>query len=215
MFFKIKFTIFKHDFLKSNKIFINNNLISSKEKNLLKDFCFNIFGENNEIYLENINQFENLTIEISGNNNKVTIKKSDYKINGLSIKISGGARGSEIFIDENVFVNGFGALIIRGKGHKITIGKNCMLAHGAVMTTTDWHSVYDNKTNELLNPDEDIIIKDNVWLGLETLINKGAIIPDNCIVGAKSFVNKKFDEPNCLIAGTPARVVKRGVRWER
>ena len=44
---------------------------------------------------------------------------------------------------------------------------------------------------------------------------KGAKIPNNCIVGANSLVNKEFFEENCLIAGTPAKIIKKGVNWSR
>ena len=34
-------------------------------------------------------------------------------------------------------------------------------------------------------------------------------------VGWGSIVTKRFDEPNVILAGIPAKVVKRGVNWNR
>ena len=36
------------------------------------------------------------------------------------------------------------------------------------------------------------------------------IIADNSIVGWGSIVTKEFNEPNVIIAGIPAKIVKRG-----
>lgn len=46
-------------------------------------------------------------------------------------------------------------------------------------------------------------------------IGKNVKISDNSIVGWGSIVTRKFDEPNVIIAGIPAKVVKRGVNWDR
>ena len=60
----------------------------------------------------------------------------------------------------------------------------------------------------------------HVWIGNRTTITAGAIIPEETIVASHSLVNKDFSEvgPNCLIAGIPAKVVKKGIRriydWE-
>lgn len=46
------------------------------------------------------------------------------------------------------------------------------------------------------------------------LFTRGGVIPDGCVIGANSFVTKKFYESNCMIAGTPARIIKKNIRWE-
>lgn len=72
-----------------------------------------------------------------------------------------------------------------------------------------------DKHLENLNPNADIEIGNHVWIAQGVSILKGAKIPSNCIVGAKSLVNKKFEEVNCIIAGIPAKIIKRGVNWDR
>lgn len=52
-----------------------------------------------------------------------------------------------------------------------------------------------------------VIIGKNVWIGRCVSILSGVTIGDNAIIGANSVVNK--DVPaNCVVAGSPARIVK-------
>lgn len=46
-------------------------------------------------------------------------------------------------------------------------------------------------------------------------IGKNTKIPDNSIVGWGSIVTKVFNEPNIILAGIPAKIVKRGINWDR
>lgn len=54
----------------------------------------------------------------------------------------------------------------------------------------------------------EIVIEDNVWIGARAVILGGVRIGEGSIIGAASVVN--FDvEPYSLVAGNPARVVKK------
>lgn len=72
-------------------------------------------------------------------------------------------------------------------------------------------SVEDGTTQPLTRP---VHLGKHVWIGNRTTITAGTIIPDETIVASHSLVNKDFSEvgPNCLIAGIPAKVVKKGIR---
>lgn len=52
-----------------------------------------------------------------------------------------------------------------------------------------------------------IIIGQNVWIGDKVSIFAGVTIGDNVIIGAGSIVTHSFPS-NCIVAGSPARVVK-------
>lgn len=54
----------------------------------------------------------------------------------------------------------------------------------------------------------EIVIGDDVWIGLDSLICSGAKIPQGCIVGARSVVRGSF-EPYSIIMGNPATCVKK------
>ena len=72
-----------------------------------------------------------------------------------------------------------------------------------------------DKVQKLINPNTDIIINNHVWIGTRSLLLKGTVLPPNSVVGAMSLVNKTFEEPNSLIAGIPAKVIKRNINWSR
>lgn len=57
-------------------------------------------------------------------------------------------------------------------------------------------------------PQDKIVIGNNVWLGANTTILKGARIGDGCIVAAHSVVLKGDYPAGSLICGVPAKVLK-------
>ena len=59
-----------------------------------------------------------------------------------------------------------------------------------------------------LVPSKEIKICKNCFIGCNSIILKGTILGDGCVVGAGAVVAGKF-ESNCVIAGNPARVIKR------
>lgn len=54
---------------------------------------------------------------------------------------------------------------------------------------------------------DDVIIKDNVWIGGHVTINPGITLEENVIVASGSVVTKSF-ESNVMIGGNPARIIK-------
>ncbi|MCB6663487.1 hypothetical protein LI167_09075 [Phocaeicola dorei] len=54
-----------------------------------------------------------------------------------------------------------------------------------------------------------------VWIGKDVKIGKNTKIPDDSIVGWGSIVTKVFHEPNIILAGIPAKIIKRGINWDR
>ena len=51
-------------------------------------------------------------------------------------------------------------------------------------------------------------IGSNVWVGARAILLGGTVLGDNCVVGAASVVEGEFPA-DCLVAGNPARVVRR------
>ena len=52
------------------------------------------------------------------------------------------------------------------------------------------------------------MIGKNCFIGCNSIILKGTVLGDGCVVGAGAVVCGKFED-NCVIAGNPARVIKR------
>ena len=202
---------------------------------------YDVLGDNNQLFLYDehgnetlvpFHKIDGVHIDINGSHN--TIKIPNPKVNGhnfcLHLSVLGnhnkidlhkgvwGRWSATAYGDNNVFEVGkntsCGSFSISLHSNTFKIGKNCMISSEEELWT-DGHSVVDYATNNVLNkPSTPILIGNHVWVGRRATFTKGAQVPDNCIVGIGSVVTKKFTEPNCVIAGNPARVVKRGISWD-
>lgn len=203
--------------LKMKPIKRNNKVVLIKQNGQkiynpkIKNLNIKFLGNNNSIeIIEPFSVERNFSI-VLGNNNKVKFEEF-CEVSKMTLE----------FGNNNQFLSGshnwFCNVNLWNKFLNdtcITIGDDCMVSYGVEIKATDAHTVYDLETREVLNPPKDIKIGNHVWISRGCFIMKGAKIPDNCIVGANSLVNKEFIEENCIIAGTPAEIVKRGVNWSR
>ena len=97
-------------------------------------------------------------------------------------------------------------------GRKVAIGSNVLIANRVSLVGYDMHPLDPIKRINNEPPDEsgcgDIEIKDYAWIGMNCLIMKGVTIGQASIVAASSVVTK--DVPDfCIVAGNPAKIVKR------
>lgn len=95
----------------------------------------------------------------------------------------------------------------------ILVGDDCLFSNSIDISTTDWHYIIDER-NTIINPEKNVRIGDHVWIGRKVTVCKGCSIPSNSIIGACSVVTKSYDEEGVIIAGDPAVIKKRGVRWK-
>lgn len=157
-------------------------------------------------------------IEIYGDNNKVEIDPSVKKWDGRIVIGNPGTNTPThnclVRIGKNSDSNGVWIDLLEDNS-AVIIGNNCMLSWNIHIFASDFHTIYDAKTKKLLNWGKEIIIGDNVWVAMDCTVLKNSFIAKNCVVGASAVVAGKFTEENCVIAGNPAKVVKRGVAWDR
>ncbi len=119
-------------------------------------------------------------------------------------------RDCSIIIGENTKFNK-PSRIHAGECSNVIIGSDCLLANVNIRTS-DSHSIIDMSTNERINPAEDIIIGDHVWIAENVSIYKGVGIGFGSIIGAGSIVTRDVPE-NSMAVGVPAKVVKINVMW--
>lgn len=112
--------------------------------------------------------------------------------------------GENIEIGENFFAN-FNLTILDEA--KVMIGDNVFIGPN-VSFYTACHPLEAEERNRLIEWAEPITIGNNVWIGGSVTIVPGVTIGDNCVIGAGAVVTKSFPE-NCLIAGNPAKVIRR------
>jgi len=55
----------------------------------------------------------------------------------------------------------------------------------------------------------DVYIGDYCWIGANAVILLGVHLGPHTIVGAGSIVTKSFPEGYCVIAGNPAKIIKK------
>ena len=93
--------------------------------------------------------------------------------------------------------------------HKnVRIGQGCLLAGGVnIMDSNGVRVSSAFRADWRQDKAEDVIIGDNVWICINSVILKGTTIGNNCIVSANSVVKGNFPD-NVLIQGNPAVVVK-------
>ena len=170
-------------------------------------------GTNNNIDFGKNNRYRNCQIEMIGNNNRIKIGNNG-NINGMSIFVVGD--NNYVEIGNGVKINATAkkpACINCCHGSKLIVGNNVVLANNTELHTTDYHPIYDSDNNRI-NPEQDIVIGDHVWVGIRCLILKGTELQDDTIVGAGSIVTRKFYDKEIIIAGNPAEIIKRGVTFD-
>lgn len=184
-----------------------NNSINHVDADI-KKISIRINGKNNHINIEKHAKIHNLSILINGDNNTINIGERCSIVGSVNMRGDGNCLViSSLTSFQNTNIN-------IQEGTSVSIGVNSMFASGVQIRTTDSHSITDMDGNRI-NPAKNISIGDKCWIGLDALIMKGAFIPDETIVGARATVTGKFSESNIIIAGTPAKIIKTGVKWDR
>lgn len=88
---------------------------------------------------------------------------------------------------------------------EIKLGENFLFAGGLKIISGNHNLKEDRKTI----CKEPVVIGDNCWFGANVIILPSVKIGNNCVVGAGSVVTKSFSEDNLIIAGNPAKIVRR------
>lgn len=198
---------------------INNNKIEVILSNGKKIHNVNIdgltikfFKKNSTVIIHAPINLQNCHINIK-DNSKVEIFSSFFPISNLFISTT---NKSIVNIGKNFSCRECCIESHDEKAMIIKIGEDCMFSDGIRLRSSDGHTIYSTDDHKIINkPQKGISVGNHVWLGMKTTILKDVSIPNNSIVGACSLVNKTFEQENTIIAGTPARVVKKSVNWDR
>lgn len=192
------------------KLLKSNFNISSSSVILGKEVTFEEFSVemvNSELTTNNFILFQNIPPQIAllymesgkvslGSNNRVQAR----------LLIQGGKFSTR----ENVFIN-HGSEIRSIKS--IQIGSNCFISYDVFIIDNNSHSVHPEsriqeiqngfplttfQSDELKPVSKPIVIKDNVWVGIRSMILKGVTLNENSIVSAGTILTK--DVPSNRIA---------------
>lgn len=178
---------------------------------MMKKVTIKLGGRNNRLVLGEGTEITHCEIRLDGEDNLIEI--------GPRTRFSSGkiylrdTRGQHIRIGADTTVEG--AYLLIDEAASIDIGNDCMLSTDILIRTGDKHSIIDVESGQRINPSRDVRIADRVWIGRDVQVLKGTVLHPESVVGACSLVAKAFEEGNCVVAGVPAKIVKRGIRWDR
>lgn len=119
-----------------------------------------------------------------------------YKLNSISI-------GENTFISPKAYID-------HHKGSNVIIGSNCYITRNVVILNhTDTcrggpKGIWLEKGGGRIS--KDVIIGNNVFIGVNSVVLSGVTIGDNVVVGALSLVNKDLPA-DTVWAGVPVRYI--------
>ncbi|MGT2425498.1 acyltransferase [Amnibacterium kyonggiense] len=118
------------------------------------------------------------------------------------------APGARVEIGDGTYFSPSGRLLAR---NRISIGESCAIGWETQILDDNQHPLsIDGQEHP---PEGTVTIGRHVWIGSRVSILKDTVIGDDCVIAAGAVVKGDFSEPGCLIGGTPARVIRRGVSW--
>lgn len=195
---------------KNNKVIIHlKNGQTVINPFLVPDIKVRFKGKNNTIEL-----FEPYSLEKSsfylGNGDYFILKH----VQG-NIRVQGGYK-SFLFIDEDSTLQNTKIYLNSEKNVSCKIGKDCMFSNDVVIWASDTHQIWDIKERSLLNQSQyGVEIGNHVWCGTRVTILKDSKIPSHSVVGAGSVVTNRFQDEHIIIAGNPAKIIKKNITWKR
>lgn len=87
----------------------------------------------------------------------------------------------------------------------ITLGRGTYIGPNVGLITAN-HDPKD--LDEHLDP-EPIVLGEKCWIGMNAVILPGVVLGSGTVVGAGSVVTRSFPEGHCVIAGNPARIIRK------
>ncbi|CAL8123857.1 unnamed protein product [Orchesella dallaii] len=93
---------------------------------------------------------------------------------------------------------------------RITVGDNCLFGPNVQLYAGTHHvdSLTRQANDDYIETAYPIKIGDNCWLGGMTVVLPGVTIGNNVVVGTGSVVTKDVPD-DCVVAGNPARVIRK------
>lgn len=192
----------KLQIMPGNKFDMGNSII--EDCNIL------IKGTGNQVVIGRNNVFRHCTIKIFGSNSRIFIGTENF-FNESIFWLED--ESSEIIIGNN---NKFCGKTHMGivEGTALTIGNDCLFSSDIYITSTDSHSIISKDTGKRINPSLSVTLGNHVWIGHRVSILKGVEIGNDCIVGCGSILTRAFLQDNVILAGTPAKIIKKNISWD-
>lgn len=188
----------------------NNNIINI-DKDVPNNFNLKIIinGNNNKIIIGNNTVFHgNSYIKMNNHNNLLEIGENSL----IKAKIDFLGSKNSLIIGDRTKIGEASFSI--AEQQVVKIGTDCLISWDVWFRTSDNHSIIDIETNKRINGPASIFVGNNVWIAASSWFLKGSQVSNGSIVATRSLITKSFNEENSLIAGNPAKMIKKGVAWD-
>lgn len=98
-------------------------------------------------------------------------------------------------------------------GGVVTVGRGGLWGPDVHCQSDDMHTIVDRTTGRRANAyGGTIVVGDRVWIGFGAVLFGGARLGRDSVVGARSVVGRSM-EAGTVVAGVPARVIRRHITW--
>lgn len=88
---------------------------------------------------------------------------------------------------------------------RVEIGRRCLIGPSCVLMDSDFHGVPpDARTGPGVS--EPVRLHDNVWLGSEVMVLKGAVIGQDAVVGARAVVSQAVVPGAIVVSPRPVSI---------
>ncbi|NJO02588.1 MAG: acyltransferase [Bacteroidia bacterium] len=124
---------------------------------------------------------------------------SRYSLCRLSVK-----KGAKLTVGAHTRLNG--TIIVATQ--EVRIGKRARIAPFSIIMDSNFHDTSNHTNHDSQGSSAPIIIEDDVWIATRSMVLKGVTIGQGAVVAAGAVVTKDV-EPYTLVAGVPAKFVKR------
>ena len=165
-----------------------------------------------KMYSSQLDQIKNIKINNKTNDSKKIVFGDNCNV---SCAITLNERG-KITIGDFVFMN----FVKMRIDHHLQIGSHCLFGPNVILWDTDnhplsaserWQQAEEIADHFPLSKSYDanggnIIIEENVWIGMEALVLGGVTIGKGAIIAARSVVTKNV-APYTIVAGIPAKKI--------
>ena len=188
----------------------DRNRLTIGRRTMLRRIDVDIEGHDNHVIIGSGSSLREVHIEIRGSGNRIVV--GDRVFAG-PLTLWAEDDGGTIEVGDDTTIES--AQLITLEGSTVTVGRDCMFAHHVQVRTGDSHPIFDDASGERINLSRSIAIGEHVWLGLGATVLKGVTLPAGTVVGAQAVVTHSVEEERTVVAGNPARAVRRNVRWTR
>ncbi len=200
---------------KGNRLYILKNG-ERIETDYIEGLRIEFIGRNStvEIAVDPMITFSNTCIKMGHDG---LVKFGSSKHHCRDVVVVNTATNAKLLIGDDFSVDGAYISNTREPNLNISIGDDCLFSSEIYFRATYGHTIYDTNTREILNkPNEDsICVGNHVWICNGARVLKNSSIASNTIVGNRAIVTRCYDKESTAIAGTPAKIVKENVNWDR